>query len=189
MTDMNRKLILPFLAILLGLAVILRFGGKAEEKSTPSPLPPGTEEIQWKQLIPQDWNPRATLDRLGVDQFKDNDPKAKQIMAKIRAEWDQAPAVSALDGKRVRITGYVVTLEGDENGATEFLLVPFYGSCIHTPPPPANQVVHVLTSKPIPAAVMFNQVRVTGKITVVQAKTGLASAGYQMRDADVEEAP
>lgn len=189
MTEMNRKLILPFLAILLGLAVILRFGGKPEEKNVPSSLPHGTEEFQWKQLIPQDWNPRATLDRLGVDQFKDNDPKAKQIMAQIRVEWDRAPAVTSLDGQWVRITGYVVTLEGDENGATEFLLVPFYGSCIHTPPPPANQVVHVLTSKPIPAAVMFNQVRVTGKMAVIQAKTGLASAGYQIRDADVEEVP
>lgn len=185
----NRTLILPFLAILAGLALT---GGKVGDESAPrqrTSLPPGAVEIKWEELIPKDWNPRATLDRLGVNQFQDNDPRAREIMAKIRAEWDRAPAVAALDGKTIRITGYVVTLEGDENGATEFLLVPFYGSCIHTPPPPANQVLHVFTDKPIPAAVMFNQVSVTGKMAIIAAKTGIASAGYQIRHADVEDAP
>ncbi len=54
-----------------------------------------------------------------------------------------APAVAALDGKKVRIAGYVVPLEDDANTLSEFLLVPYAGACVHTPPPPPNQMIYV----------------------------------------------
>ena len=51
--------------------------------------------------------------------------------------------VSGLDGETIRMPGYVLPLEFDGSKVKEFLLVPFVGACIHTPPPPANQIVHV----------------------------------------------
>lgn len=48
-----------------------------------------------------------------------------------------------LDGKVVRIPGYLLPLEYDEDKVIEFFLVPYVGACIHTPPPPPNQIVHV----------------------------------------------
>lgn len=48
-----------------------------------------------------------------------------------------------LNGKLVRIPGYLLPLEFDGNKVTEFFLVPYVGACIHTPPPPPNQIVHV----------------------------------------------
>jgi hypothetical protein len=57
---------------------------------------------------------------------------------------DQPPRVVAeLDGKRVRIGGYVVPLDFESTTVKEFLLVPFVGACIHVPPPPANQIIYV----------------------------------------------
>ena len=47
-----------------------------------------------------------------------------------------APVVAELNGKRVKIGGYVVPLDFDATKVTEFLLVPFVGACIHVPPPP-----------------------------------------------------
>lgn len=52
--------------------------------------------------------------------------------------------LAALDGRRVRIPGFMVPLEDTATEVGEFLLVPFVGACIHVPPPPANQMVHVL---------------------------------------------
>ena len=52
-----------------------------------------------------------------------------------------------LDGTRVRIPGYLLPLEFDGDRVTEFFLVPYVGACIHTPPPPPNQIVHVKTEK------------------------------------------
>ena len=53
-----------------------------------------------------------------------------------------------LDGKPVRIPGYLLPLEFDGDRVTEFLLVPYVGACIHTPPPPPNQIVYVKTAEP-----------------------------------------
>ncbi|CAH6828795.1 conserved hypothetical protein [Vibrio chagasii] len=48
------------------------------------------------------------------------------------------------DGKKVRIPGFLVPIAFSEPlVATEFLLVPTAGACIHMPPPPANQIVRV----------------------------------------------
>ena len=56
---------------------------------------------------------------------------------------------SELDGKRVRLPGYVLPLDVDGELLTEFLLVPYVGACIHVPPPPRNQIVHATVKKPI----------------------------------------
>ena len=48
-----------------------------------------------------------------------------------------------LSGKTVRIPGFTVPLEDFASSATEFLLVPYVGACVHTPPPPPNQLVYV----------------------------------------------
>ena len=50
---------------------------------------------------------------------------------------------TSIDGNRIRIPGYMLPLKRDDSGVTEFLLVPWVGACIHTPPPPPNQMVHV----------------------------------------------
>lgn len=53
-------------------------------------------------------------------------------------------AVNELDGANIRMPGFVLPLEFDGRKVTEFLLVPWIGACIHTPPPQPNQIVHVV---------------------------------------------
>jgi hypothetical protein len=43
-----------------------------------------------------------------------------------------------------RVPGYMVPLEDNLEEVTEFLLVPYPGACLHVPPPPPNQIVHVI---------------------------------------------
>ena len=52
--------------------------------------------------------------------------------------------VGELDGESVKMPGYLLPLEYSGTKVTEFLLVPWVGACIHTPPPPPNQIVHVV---------------------------------------------
>ncbi len=52
-----------------------------------------------------------------------------------------------LDGSPIRMPGYLLPLEFDGDKVTEFFLVPYVGACIHTPPPPPNQIVHVTTEQ------------------------------------------
>jgi hypothetical protein len=49
----------------------------------------------------------------------------------------------AVAGKEVRIPGFIVPLEDYAERTSEFLLVPYVGACVHVPPPPPNQLVHV----------------------------------------------
>jgi hypothetical protein len=55
--------------------------------------------------------------------------------------------VEELNGAFVKMPGYLLPLEFSGHKVTEFLLVPWVGACIHTPPPPPNQIVHVVLEK------------------------------------------
>jgi hypothetical protein len=97
-----------------------------------------------------------------------------------------APVVAALDGKRVRIGGYVVSLDFDATKVKEFLLVPFVGACIHVPPPPANQIVYVKSESGFEVTGQFDPVWVTGVLKATTSHTGLAEAGYSLVAETVE---
>lgn len=67
-----------------------------------------------------------------------------RTLAALDLETGKAPpALQALDGKQVVIAAFIVPLEDDMQQADEFLLVPYFGACVHTPPPPPNQMVYV----------------------------------------------
>ena len=71
--------------------------------------------------------------------------------------------------------------------ASVLLLVPYYGACIHVPPPPANQTVHVVTDKDgAYEGKLFDTVWVTGKISVVSLSIDLGDAGYRIDATHVE---
>jgi hypothetical protein len=98
-----------------------------------------------------------------------------------------ARTVAALDGRNVRIGGYVVPLDFNQTSVTEFLLVPFVGACIHVPPPPANQIIYVRSPKGFAIAGTFDPVWVTGVIRTAAQSTGLADTGYTI-EAEIVEA-
>jgi len=94
---------------------------------------------------------------------------------------DRPPSVvPELNGKRVKIGGYVVPLDFEATSVREFLLVPFVGACIHVPPPPANQIIYVKAAEGFEVTGVFDPVSVVGTIKTETAFTGLADAGYSI---------
>jgi uncharacterized protein len=99
-----------------------------------------------------------------------------------------------LDGQTIRMPGYILPLEFSGKGITEFLLVPYVGACIHTPPPPPNQIVHVRADKPVADVTVFSAVWVTGRLTAVSTKKTLSlvdgasdiNVGYSLQASVVE---
>ncbi|MEZ5853514.1 MAG: DUF3299 domain-containing protein [Hyphomicrobiaceae bacterium] len=100
--------------------------------------------------------------------------------AQVGAGSGPPAVVEALDGKRVKIGGYVVPLDFDATKVKEFLLVPFVGACIHVPPPPPNQILYVKSEQGFDVKGTFDPVWVTGKLATKVAFTGLAEAGYSL---------
>ena len=85
-----------------------------------------------------------------------------------------------LDGKTVRLPGFVVPLDYDGTGLSSFLLVPFVGACVHVPPPPPNQIVYVTSEEPVESRRLFDAVVVTGVIQSARESTELAESGYRL---------
>lgn len=70
----------------------------------------------------------------------------------------------ALLGQTVRMPGYLLPLEINDQKAVEFLLVPTVGACIHTPPPPANQIVHVRYPNGVKVEGLYTPIWVSGPL-------------------------
>lgn len=143
-------------------------------------------EIDWDTLIPEDWRPDKIMARYNVEEIEDGDPRAEKLMAELKEFWAKAPVVPKLDGEVIKMPGFVVPLEMDAEQVDEFLLVPYYGACIHVPPPPANQTVHVIVAeKGSYHGEVFDTVWITGRLRIEHFSSDLADAGYRVEAARV----
>lgn len=157
-----------------------------------APLPPPVQapadearvmELEWLDLLPEgerkDYSagpPTATHDYLGGE----SGLAAQQIMNfNVNAKLDQ---------KQVKLPGFIVPLELDDAGkVTEFFLVPYFGACIHVPPPPANQMVYVTLKEGIQLDSMYAAFWVTGKMSARGKSTRLGAAAYGIAATRLEE--
>jgi hypothetical protein len=98
----------------------------------------------------------------------------------MREAWDNAPTNPAIVGQVVRLPGFVVPLEDSKDGLKEFLLVPYFGACIHSPPPPANQIVHVLPKSPAKGLRSMDAVWITGTLTTGRTDSYMGAASYRI---------
>ncbi len=145
------------------------------------------DELEWDTLIPLDWRPDKIMAEYPIDELSDDDPRAAELMDKLKALWDAAPVVPELDGKQIKLAGFVVPIEMDAEKIGEFLLVPYYGACIHVPPPPANQTVYVKTDAGAEyQGMLFDTVWVSGTLSVEATSSELAEAGYRIQAMRVE---
>ena len=133
----------------------------------------------------------ARLSEQGVD-VEGLLAKRQEVTAKRRAAAEAV--VPGLDGEQVRIPGYLLPLEFDGTATTEFLLVPYVGACIHVPPPPPNQIVHVKFDSGYENPGMFTPVWVEGHLSAEVSSKSLylvdgtadVGVGYQIAAEAVE---
>ncbi len=100
---------------------------------------------------------------------------------------EATPALRKLEGGSVKLTGYMVPFADEYQSANEFLLVPEAGMCVHTPPPPMNQIVFVqMTGSP--AKVTFQKpVTVSGILSIAQSDSPYGKVAFKMEAADAKE--
>lgn len=137
------------------------------------------ETIKWDDLMPEgEW-----------DRY---DQQVIDFMSKMTVEegsaQDQARqfgtynVVSSLDGQKIRLPGFVLPFDYEKmETLTEFLLVPYFGACLHTPPPPPNQIVYVKTDKPIKFSSIWEPIWAEGTIKTEKNLNGLGDAAYTLQ--------
>ncbi len=138
-------------------------------------------DLAWSEMIPPDapaevpnMKPLHDLSQMSDALAAESAPAAKQ-------DLPNAPVVQTLDGQAIRLPGYIVPLEVNEDGrTTEFLLVPYFGACIHVPPPPSNQIVHVRSEIGVKLEELYQPYWIEGAMQVKASTSELADAGYQM---------
>lgn len=95
-------------------------------------------EIGWDDLMPKAWDPASEFKKLDLAKLSDDDPRARDALAKMRALMANAPVEPSLNGTAIRLAGFIVPLEEKNHRISELLLVPYFGGCIHVPPPPGQ---------------------------------------------------
>ena len=190
---LNRRRLLQLGAVLAAAPAWLALPSWAQAPAASAPAKPkivdGYTELRWDDLVPKGWDPSKAMRDKGIanlGMLNDGDPKTVELMRQMRESWDNAPTEPSLDGARVRLPGYLVPLEETAAGHTEFLLVPYFGACIHSPPPPANQIVMVLPAKPAAGLRSMDTVWVNGVLKASRSNTAMGSSGYRLESALVE---
>jgi hypothetical protein len=137
--------------------------------------------IDWETLLPpsqrnsfQAAAPPPKHDYLGED----------GMAAMQEGSFDVNPE---LDRASVKIPGFIVPLEllaGDK--VREFFLVPYFGACIHVPPPPPNQIVYVTLAQPMKLQSIYDPIWVTGVLHAQSKSSRLGAAAYTLNGTKIE---
>ena len=156
------------------------------------------EEIEWTELMPAEdlealQNPPDYI--MDIEEGSAEDKVVNQGEKPTDMFFDDeyqrallsTTVVSEMDGKAIRIPGFIVPLEfNDDKTVSQFFLVPFFGACIHVPPPPPNQVIHVTSSNGVKLENLYTPHWVSGVVNSVFIENEIASATYAMDAVDVE---
>lgn len=140
----------------------------------------GFATIEWDALMPTGWDPMKDMPMSRLSRLNDGDPKAQSALDELKRAWAKSPIRPDLDGKPIRIAGFVVPLEGTAQSLTEFLLVPYFGACIHVPPPPSNQIIHIKSSKPLSGVRSMDAIWVSGTLHTAITDTAMGTSGYRL---------
>ena len=128
-------------------------------------------EIDWLELMPAE--DLALLENMPEVQHEGDGP------ALLPDEIMTGRVVPEMANVKGRIPGFVVPLKttGDQK-ILEFFLVPYFGACIHVPPPPPNQIVHVRYPEGFYLDALYDPVWVEGTLTIERTETSLGEAAY-----------
>ncbi len=140
----------------------------------------GFKTITWEALVPKEWDPFKEFKGIDLASMQDGDPRTNELMKRMREVWDRAPVNTALVGQQVRIPGFVVPLEDTKDGIKEFLLVPYFGACVHSPAPPSNQIIHVLPKSAVKNVRSMDAVWITGTLSNEQTDSYMGAASWRL---------
>jgi len=149
--------------------------------------------VEWTDLMPKEdleilLNPPSYINDIEDGSFEDQ--ISSQVTNALAAASDDpyqqalssTRVVQEMDGQAIRIPGFIVPLEfDDEQTITQFFLVPFFGACIHVPPPPPNQIIFVNYPKGLKLEALYDPFWVSGIVKTSLVENDMATAAYSMQ--------
>jgi len=130
-------------------------------------------ELDWLKMMPKE----------DLDALKNPAP-VQHVSRQRMAQFGTFNTVAEVTGHKIKLPGYVVPIESDDQGRmTEFFFVPFFGACIHVPPPPPNQLVYAKLGQAIKTPQIWDPYWLRGELRVETVKNQIAGSAYTMVDA------
>jgi hypothetical protein len=188
----NLSLQAVFMLILMPFFVAQAFAQSSDDKKAEDQGAQSSQHvtIQWTDLLPQD-----EIDILAnppgyISDIEDGSPEDQigsqannSIVLEMEDRYQQALVSTRIkpemDGRAVRIPGFIVPLEFDgEQIITEFFLVPYFGACLHMPPPAPNQIIHVKHEKGLELEALYYPFWISGVLTASLVDNDIATAAY-----------
>ena len=151
------------------------------------------ETIEWPDLMPPEilailLNPPEYIAE--IEDGSAEDQISSQIKSGVKQSEEDAyqqalvstDVNEALDGALIRIPGFVVPLEFDEEQTiSQFFLVPYFGACLHMPPPPPNQIILVNAPKGIQMSALYDPFWIEGQLSTSFQENDMATSAYAMQ--------
>lgn len=167
---------------------------KKQENSS-SEIPPDSafKTIEWTDLIPKEdlealMNPPDYVTEIEDGSLEDQISSQIQNAFAVASDdrYQQALVstriVPEINGKAIRLPGFIVPLEfNDIQVMTQFFLVPFFGACIHLPPPPPNQIIFVNYPQGLKLKNFYDPYWISGILKTTLIENDMAIAAYTMQ--------
>ena len=149
-------------------------------------------ELAWEDLKPEmpDLNAESDEeeysleidDQRALDSYYATAPGLSGMQMNVPpVNFSQFSVVEEYNGQTVRVPGFIVPLEYEGESVTEFFLVPYFGACLHNPPPPPNQIIYVATESSVEVSSIYEPFWVEGLLETKQTGNEIATAAYTMQ--------
>lgn len=150
------------------------------------------EDIDWTELMPAEdlsalLNRPAFLDDIAdgsaqdsLDSFQQRQLEDEQAQ-QYQAALSSTRVIQEFDGKAIRIPGFIVPLEQNEDKeVTRFFIVPYFGACLHMPPPPPNQILYVESEQGITLENLYDPYWFEGVVSIEQKVDAMGTSAYSL---------
>ena len=150
------------------------------------------EAIEWTDLIPLN-DLKALMNP--PDYLSDilDGSETDQIDSKMLNDFDEEPqsdyekalvstaVVPEFNKRNVKLPGFIVPIEfNDDLIVSEFFLVPYFGACLHSPPPPPNQIVYVKLKDGFKLESLQQPFWVSGLLVTEDNENDIARSAYSI---------
>ncbi|MDP2347284.1 MAG: DUF3299 domain-containing protein [Gammaproteobacteria bacterium] len=182
-------------SVLIAMAVVLLLSAVAWSAE---PETPEYRELDWVELIPDDdlqalLNPPQWLfdieDGSSLDDpsMFESREQANEQDARYRQALQSSAVRGELAGTKVRVPGYIVPLAyDDQRRVIEFFLVPYMGACLHLPPPPPNQLIHVNYELGLEMDSLWEPYWVEGELQIKSVSNFTGESAYAIQPTKLE---
>lgn len=156
------------------------------------------ESIEWPQLMPAEdldalMNPPDIISQIADGSEADSissfgqqemeDETAKRFQEALSS----TKVVESFKNRAIKIPGYIVPLETDEEQkVTEFFIVPYFGACLHMPPPPPNQIIFANYGEGVVLSNLYDPFWFEGTLQIELNENAMGTSAYRLKLANVE---